>query len=196
MPSSTSPNTSASVHQKELVYLFLDDHSARHHETIDLTKKGEELKVIAIYCCKNHNTLDLSFTVNHLAENTTSELYVYGLLKDHAKKTCRLTINFHKGSSGSTGTEREEVFLLSDHAKNLSEPIINCSEENVKGSHGASVGHLDPAQLTYLESRGFPEAEARIFLAKTILKKALVKISDKSQKSSVQRALDDIQYNI
>lgn len=165
---------------KELVRLFLDGKTNHHHETINLSTPGETVKIIVLYCCKNHNTLDLKFVVNHLAKNTHSKIRVYGLLKDYAKKSCHLEINFKKGSKNSTGSEREEVFLLSDRAKNISKPIINCAEKNVKGSHGAAIGHLDKSKLNYLISRGLPKSQAKTLLVKSILKKPLLEISDKN----------------
>lgn len=175
---------------KEIVRLFFDDQSRKtHRETFDLTTPGESLKIIALYCCKNYSTLDIAFTINHLAENTHSEIHIYGLLKDHAKKSCHLEINFQNGSKGSTGFEREEVFLLSNNAQNISEPIINCAEKNVKGSHGASIGHLDLNQITYLTSRGLSTPQAKSLLIKSLLQKPLLDISDGSLRNQIKNQL-------
>lgn len=174
---------------REIVRTFFDEKSTSHHETINLKTKGEKVKIIALYCCKKYNTLDLSFKVNHLAEDTSSEIYVYGILMDYAQKSCRLEINFQNGTSGSKGIEREEVFLLSDKAKNISIPTINCSEKDVKGSHGASVGHIDKTQKNYLISRGLPESQAKKLLVSSLLKKPLPKISNDSLRRNIESKL-------
>ena len=178
----------------EQIRLFLDGKTSRHHESFDLLSKGETLRLVIVYHCKNDDNLDLDFTVNHLAKNTHSELYVYGLLDDRSKKTCHLKINFKKGCAGSTGIEREEVYLLSDQAKNTSEPTILCSEEDVKGSHGATIGHLDNSKKHYLMSRGLTENEAKKALECAHLYKSLTKITDKTLKTSVKNALNNVQY--
>ena len=164
--------------------------SGTYEKTFDLKTPGESLHIILIYLCKNSDNLKINLKVRHLAPNTHSELLVSGILKDRAKKSCHLTLDFKNGCSGATGVEREDVFLLSNTAKNISLPTIYCSEENVKGSHGASVGHLDKNQLSYLLSRGLSEKTAKNLLSRAVLYKNLKKISDDHLRTSIKNQLD------
>ena len=84
-----------------------------------------------------------------------------GVLLDQAKKTFRATLDFRKGSSGSTGEETEDTLLLSEDAINRAIPIILCQEEDVEGHHGASIGQLPDDLLFYMQTRGIDEEEAR-----------------------------------
>ena len=65
-----------------------------------------------------------------------------GVLQGGAKKIYRGTIDFKNGSAGAVGDEKETVLLLSDDVVNQTIPLILCSEEDVQGNHGASIGKL------------------------------------------------------
>ena len=55
----------------------------------------------------------------------------------------------------------ENALLLSESVRSRTVPVILCEEEDVEGSHGATVGQLNVDELFYMRSRGIPEAEAR-----------------------------------
>ena len=72
------------------------------------------------------------------------------------------------GCAGAEGTETESVILADERVKNKSIPIILCSEDDVAGNHGATIGHMRPEQLNYLMSRGISqEAAERLFATAT-----------------------------
>ena len=77
---------------------------------------------------------------------------------ERAKKVFRGTIDFKRGSAGSVGSENETVLLLGEDAENKTVPVILCAEENVEGSHGATIGELDEDTLFYFASRGIDRA--------------------------------------
>lgn len=73
-----------------------------------------------------------------------------GALRDGAKKIFRGTIDFKTGASDSVGNELENVLMLGDDVENKTVPVILCSEENVVGNHGATIGELDEDTMFYL----------------------------------------------
>ena len=92
---------------------------------------------------------------------TNYDLAIKGALADRAQKTCKVTIDFKRGSSTSKGSEEEYVTLLSDDIKNVAVPILLCTEDDVEGIHAASAGKIDEDILFYIMSRGFSESEAK-----------------------------------
>ena len=84
-----------------------------------------------------------------------------GVLRDQAFKLFRGTIDFKAGSAGSEGEEQEDVLILGDDAVNQTIPLILCAEEDVQGSHGATIGRLDDELLFYLCSTGDEPGEGR-----------------------------------
>ena len=82
--------------------------------------------------------------------------------KDAVKEVFRGSIDFKRGSSGSKGAETENVLLLGDDVENKTIPLILCAEEDVDGSHGATIGELDEETLFYFAARGIDQETARI----------------------------------
>ena len=93
-------DASASV---ELVQIYLGEGDIYSDGKIDLNGDGSSLKTDIGYLGQNKKCLDMNVVANHFGKNTKSEIQVAGALKDAAKKIFRGTIDFKKGSSGSTG---------------------------------------------------------------------------------------------
>lgn len=119
----------------------------------------------AYYLCGNE-TLDMNYTVRIRAQKCVCDIKSQGSLFDESRKFYRATIDFLNGCTVSKGTETEDVLLLSDKAVNKSLPILLCTEEDVEGVHGATIGRLNNEQLYYLTSRGLNPLDAQIILAK------------------------------
>jgi Fe-S cluster assembly protein SufD len=75
------------------------------------------------------------------------------------------------------GYQMNQTLLLSPQAEINSKPQLQIYADDVKCSHGATVGELDADQLFYLRSRGVPEAEARSILVRAFLAEALAPIT-------------------
>jgi Fe-S cluster assembly protein SufD len=70
-----------------------------------------------------------------------------------------------------------------------SKPQLEIYADDVKCSHGATVGALDADQLFYLRSRGVPEAEARAILVRAFLSEALDPITHEGARAAMEAAI-------
>ena len=127
----------------------------------DLVEKDSNVNVNSIYFGKNEQKLDYNYVAIQRGRATNYDLAIKGALADRAQKTCKVTIDFKRGSSTSKGSEQEYVTLLSDDIKNVAVPILLCTEDDVEGLHAASAGEIDDNILFYIMSRGFSESEAK-----------------------------------
>lgn len=73
-----------------------------------------------------------------------------------------------------------QALLLSEKAQIDSKPELEIYADDVKCSHGATVGALDDEQLFYLRARGIPHAEARAILVRAFLLDALALVTDEA----------------
>ena len=96
---------------------------------------------------------------------------------DRSEKVFRGTIDFQNGCSGSVGSELETVLLLGEDVVNKTVPVILCAEEQVEGTHGATIGQLDDETLFYFESRGIPRTQAEQLLARASIER-LARLSE------------------
>lgn len=130
------------------------------------------------YYLKDEQFLDLNFIVSHIGKKTLCRMNVAGSLKDKAQKTYRGTIDFKKGSCGSDGDEQEETLLLSPDVVNNSMPVILCTEEDISGEHGATIGRLSDEMLFYMQSRGISKTESENIIAKAKVQAVVSTIDD------------------
>ncbi|MCR5517563.1 MAG: SufD family Fe-S cluster assembly protein [Lachnospiraceae bacterium] len=119
-------------------------------------KSQYDAKVGYITC--GSEKLDLNYLTEHYGKKSISNLDVGGVMKDRSEKTFRGTIDFIRGCKGSEAAENESVILIDQGVKNKSVPTILCTEEDVKGEHGDSIGKIEDDTRFYLESRGLDEA--------------------------------------
>lgn len=155
----------------------------------ELEGDSSSINAEVAYLGKNSQTIDYNIAVNHWGKDTHSEINAAGALMDSAKKVFRGTIDFKTGSSDSKGSENETVIMLGDDVVNKTVPLILCSEENVEGSHGATIGELDDDTLFYFESRGIGREEAERIMAYAALKRLIRLSGDKEFAEKAQNAL-------
>ncbi len=139
------------------------------------------------YVGSGSQRLDFNYVVRHEGRHTTSNMNVVGSLKDDAFKLFRGSIDFVSGCAGAKGDEREEVLLLDGDPVNQTIPLILCSEEDVEGNHGASIGELDDRTLFYMATRGISADEAERIIAKARVDSVSSKIPDED----VRREIDE-----
>lgn len=186
-------DASASV---ELVQIYLGEGDIYSDGKIDLNGDGSSLKTDIGYLGQNKKCLDMNVVANHFGKNTKSEIQVAGALKDAAKKIFRGTIDFKKGSSGSTGDELETVLMLGDDVENKTIPLILCAEEDVAGNHGATIGELDEETLFYFESRGIKKEVAEDICARASIEKLLREVEDPKIKELALAELDQMSAGV
>ena len=136
--------------------------------------------------------LDMNYVMKHFGVNTKSEINVSGALSGTARKTFRGVIDFIRGCAGADGAENENVLILDDTVVNRTVPLILCTEENVAGSHGASIGRPADEQLYYMMSRGIDKERALKILERASLESAVIHIENPEAKEYVMNIIDGI----
>ena len=161
---------------------------AESYDNCSVTLAGKESTFEANVCYRLDGTqkYDLNCEAIHTGKRTQSMISASGVLADRASKLMRGTIDFRTGCSGSVGNETEDVLLLSEEVRNQSVPVILCSEEDVVGNHGASIGRPDEDMLFYMGTRGVDEETACEMLAQAKIDSVIRKIPDVSIRERLQ----------
>lgn len=144
------------------------------------------------YHCHAAQLLDMNAVIRHQGAKTDTQMTVKGVVGDEATKVYRGTIDFQRGCAGATGDEQEETLLLSPAAVNKSIPIILCGEEDVSGTHGASIGRLGADELFYMQSRGISEQAAKQMMSRAKIAGVARRIPDPSVVAEIDAFLDTI----
>ncbi|SDA19203.1 Uncharacterized protein family (UPF0051) [Ruminococcus sp. YE71] len=168
----------------ELVQLYLGRDTVSEILT-DLSGRKSQFTADIAYLLYNEDKLDVNLVAVQTGRKSNSEINVKGVLNGKSAKTFKGTIDFRNGAVGAKGAEKEEVLLLSDDVVNKTVPLILCAEEDVDGSHGASIGRLDENQVYYMQSRGIPEEKITTLLAKSKIAQIIKKIGDEQTEKQI-----------
>ena len=173
----------------ELVQIYLNTADAVSGIEIAMNGRKSVFTSHIGYVLADDDRLDINLNIVQNGKKTASDTTVRGVLRGHAEKVFRGTIDFKNGAEGASGTEQENVLLLDEHVVNKTVPVILCAEEDVVGSHGATIGQIDPKQIFYMQSRGIPEAQIYEILAQSQLGSIVKQIGDAETEQAVGRLL-------
>jgi Fe-S cluster assembly protein SufD len=98
---------------------------------------------------------------DHVAPNTTSDLLYKGALTDTSQALYYGTIHIRPNARKSNAYQANRNLALSDKARAMPNPQLEIENNDVRCTHGATVGKISDEHLFYLESRGIPPEEAR-----------------------------------
>ena len=102
--------------------------------------------------------------VNHKVPNCSSDEYYKTILNDQSRSVFRGRIVVAEDAQKTNADQQNNNLLLSDDAEADSLPQLEIYADDVKCSHGATVGQLDPKSLFYLQSRGINSESAKALL--------------------------------
>ncbi|MCR5624888.1 MAG: SufD family Fe-S cluster assembly protein, partial [Lachnospiraceae bacterium] len=126
----------------KVIQLFLGGRKTFSELVINLNNKADA-DVKNAYYVQDKNLLDINYVANHIGKKSTSNMEIKGVLRDNAEKIFRGTIDLRNQGKGAEGKEHEDVLMLDPGVINKTIPLILCTEEDVFGSHGATIGRLD-----------------------------------------------------
>jgi len=127
---------------------------------LDLAGEGAQGRMSGFYFTDGNQHLDHDTQQNHLAPRTTSDLLFKGALKGKSRSVWQGMIYVAKDAQKTDGYQANRNLVLSDQARADSIPGLEILADDVRCTHGATVGKLEAEPLFYLKSRGIPQAEA------------------------------------
>ncbi len=127
---------------------------------LDLAGEGAQGRMSGFYFTDGNQHLDHDTQQNHLAPHTTSDLLFKGALKGKSRSVWQGMIYVAPGAQKTDGYQANRNLVLSDRARADSIPGLEILADDVRCTHGATVGKLEQEPLFYLKSRGIPQAEA------------------------------------
>jgi len=132
----------------------------KNFSELDLAGEGATGRMSGFYFTDGNQHLDHDTQQNHLAPHTTSDLLFKGALKGKSRSVWQGMIYVAPGAQKTDGYQANRNLVLSDGARADSIPGLEILADDVRCTHGATVGKLEAEPLFYLKSRGIPQAEA------------------------------------
>lgn len=142
------------------IFGALGSHLTKNFSDLDLLGQGASGRMSGFYFTDGTQHLDLDTQQNHLAPHTTSDLLYKGALKDRSRSVWQGMIYVAPGAQKTDGYQANRNLTLSSKARADSIPGLEILADDVRCTHGATVGKIDPELVFYLKSRGIPQADA------------------------------------
>ena len=133
---------------------------------------------------------DITTVVQHHAPHCASRQTVKNVLDGRARGVFQGKIEVARVAQKTDGYQMNQALLLSPTAEIDCKPQLEIYADDVKCSHGATVGALDADQLFYMRSRGVPEAAARAILVRAFLSEALDVVHHETARDLLERAIE------
>jgi len=137
---------------------------------------GVECRLSGAYMVAGRQHADHTSVIDHASAHCTSRQVYHGIIDDQARAVFQGRINVHPDSQKTDGYQLNRALLLSDQAEIDSKPELEIFADDVKCSHGATVGDLDENQIFYLRARGIDRPTARNLLIAGFLTEAVEEI--------------------
>jgi Fe-S cluster assembly protein SufD len=121
---------------------------------------GANSDMLGLYFGDDSQHFDHNTSQDHVAPNTSSDLLYKGALDNESRSVFRGIIKVHPKAQKTDAYQTNRNLLLSDNARADSLPNLEIQADDVRCSHGATVGQLDAESRFYLMSRGLTREQA------------------------------------
>ena len=141
-----------------------------------LEATGGETRLSGAYLGTGKQHLDTSILVDHAAPDCVSRQVYKGVLDDQARGVFQGKIVVRRDSQRTDGFQMNRGLLLSPRAEINAKPELEIYADDVKCSHGSTVGEIDEDALFYMQARGIGLEEARALLIEAYVEEAIDEI--------------------
>jgi Fe-S cluster assembly protein SufD len=136
----------------------------RNEIHVALAGEGSECSLNGLYLGRGQQLIDNHTRIDHARAHCTSHQLYKGILDGQARGVFCGRIHVHQDAQKTDARQTNQTLLLSNDALINTQPQLEIYADDVKCTHGATVGQLDTECLFYLRSRGLSETEARRLL--------------------------------
>lgn len=131
---------------------------------VRLAGSGAETVLNGLYVTSGNRHVDNHTHIDHLVPHTSSSENYRGVLSGRSRAVFNGRVIVHPGAQKTDAQQSNANLLLSDDAEVDTKPELQIHADDVKCSHGATIGRLDENMLYYLRTRAIPEDLARSLL--------------------------------
>lgn len=161
----------------------------KNFSDLDLAGEGAQGRMSGFYFTDGNQHLDHDTQQNHLAPHTTSDLLFKGALKGKSRSVWQGMIYVAPGAQKTDGYQANRNIVLSDEARADSIPGLEILADDVRCTHGATVGKLEQEPLFYLKSRGIPKIEAERLVVEGFFDPIMQRIPFEGVRERFQQAI-------
>lgn len=151
---------------------------------------GAETKMHGLFFASGQQVFDLDTQQDHLAARTTSDLLYKGAAAGSARTIWEGMIYVAPEAMQTDGYQTNRNLMLSETAEMNALPGLEILADDVRCSHGATIGRLDEDELFYLQTRGIPRAEAEQLVMEGFFGEVIEQVPVESLRAELKKVLN------
>ena len=179
LQSTSFTNCKSDSKYKQLI-LNISEGSIRNHHYSNLVGEGASANLDGIFFGSKNQIIDNKTQINHNSPNCESSQRYKGILTDQAKASYLSKTFVDKIAQKTQAYQLSKGILLSDSSYFHSKPELKIFADDVKCSHGSTIGPIDRDLLFYLRSRGLSKKKSTSLLIKSFFHDIISIIHDKN----------------
>jgi Fe-S cluster assembly protein SufD len=173
------------------IFGAIGSHLTKNFSELSLAGEGSTGRMSGFYFTDHDQHLDHDTQQNHLAPHTTSDLLFKGALLDESRSVWQGMIYVAPGAQKTDGYQANRNLVLSRKARADSIPGLEILADDVRCTHGATVGKLDADQIFYLRTRGIPQKIAERIIVEGFFDPIMQRIPFDGVRQRFQQAIED-----
>ncbi len=174
----------------ETFQFTLSGRLSREDLNIYLNETGAEAVLDGLYLVDGKRHVDHSTVVEHLAPHTSSSQLYKGVLNDESRAVFNGKVRIHRDAQKSNASQLNNNLILSKRAEIDTKPELEIDADDVKASHGATIGQIDPDHVFYLRARAISEVDAIKILSKGFAQDVAFRISNDGVREFAQKSVE------
>jgi Fe-S cluster assembly protein SufD len=160
------------------------------HDLVACLARDSRCTVNGAYLLRGQQEATIASFVDHAAPGARTSEVVKGVVDDRAHGVFQGKIRVRPDAQKTDAHQLNRNLILSSRAAVDTKPELEIYADDVKCSHGATVGDLDEAHLFYLRARGIPEPEARRMLVEAFAQDVVDLVPDAAARDHLKRHLE------
>ena len=159
-------------------YFSLGAGMVRNDVRTVLDGEGAHCALNGLYMPRDHQHMDTHTLIDHAKPHCTSEELYKGIVDDHGRGVFCGRIIVRQDAQKTDAQQSNKNLLLSDHAMVDTKPQLEIYADDVRCTHGATIGQIDETAMFYLRSRGISVNKAKDVLTYAFASEAVRKVAD------------------
>jgi Fe-S cluster assembly protein SufD len=164
----------------------------RNDLTVSLRGEHASTDIRGSFYGRHKQNIDNHTCMEHIAANCSSNEVFRGLVDNEANAIFNGRIHIHPDAQKTLAELSNKNLLLSDLATINTKPELEIYADDVRCSHGATVGQIDSEALFYLQSRGISRVEAKRLLSMAFIAEIVNQLTESSVRDFVTQRLSSL----
>ena len=180
----------------EMVLLVLPGVSCDIKLDVRLAGEGAEANIYGAYVCADQEKVKIAVDMHHDLPHCNSRQLFKGVAGGTSKVDFYGKIIVAKDAQRTEAYQENHNILLTDGAKVDTKPQLEIYADDVKCSHGATIGRLNEEEQFYMRSRGITLEDAKVLQMISFIAPVLENIKDEAEREAVAQQFEDAVRNL